>query len=127
MIRTIFKNPSITLVSMFLISFLIVILLSTHQVISTPPVVLNLLLTAPDAKPWRENIIQEFEYTHPGIKINLIAGPNATNLIEDLYTSAFILGDSPYDLINMDVIWSGKFAAAGWLLDLTDHLTPQEL
>lgn len=127
MIRTIFKNPSITVVSMFLISFLIVILLSTHQVISTPPVVLNLLLTAPDAKPWRENIIQEFEYTHPGIKINLIAGPNATNLIEDLYTSAFILGDSPYDLINMDVIWSGKFAAAGWLLDLTDHLTPQEL
>ncbi|HEY9299751.1 MAG TPA: ABC transporter substrate-binding protein, partial [Phormidium sp.] len=45
----------------------------------------------------------------------------------DLYTSAFILGDSPYDLVNMDVIWTSKFAAAGWLLDLTDRITPQEL
>jgi len=91
------------------------------------PVVLNLLMTAPDAQAWKQGIVKEFEAKNPGISINIIEGPNATNLIEDLYTSAFILGDSPYDLINMDVVWTPKFAAAGWLLDLTDKISQEEL
>ncbi|MGA7933588.1 MAG: ABC transporter substrate-binding protein, partial [Kovacikia sp.] len=42
-------------------------------------------------------------------------------------TSAFLLGNSPYDLVNMDVIWTPKFAAAGWLMDLTEEFSPSEL
>jgi multiple sugar transport system substrate-binding protein len=103
------------------------IILVTKIVLAQQPVTLNLLMTAPDADPWRQGMIADFERKNPGIRINIIEGPNATNLIEDLYTSAFILGDSPYDLVNMDVIWTSKFAAAGWLLDLTDRITPQEL
>ena len=91
------------------------------------PVVLNLLMTAPDAEPWKQGIIKDFEAENPDISINIIEGPNATNLLEDLYTSAFILGDSPYDLINMDVVWTPKFAAAGWLSDLTDKISQEEL
>jgi len=96
-------------------------------VIAQQPVTLNLLMTAPDAQPWKQGIIKDFEAQNPGIRINIIEGPNATNLLEDLYTSAFILGESPYDLINMDVIWTPKFAAAGWLLDLTDKISKEEL
>jgi multiple sugar transport system substrate-binding protein len=84
-------------------------------------------MTAPDAQPWQQGMVKDFETQNPGIRINVIEGPNATNLIEDLYTSAFILGDSPYDLVNMDVIWTPKFAAAGWLLDLTDRISKEEL
>lgn len=72
-------------------------------------------------------MVKQFEAQNPGIKLQIIEGPNATNLIEDLYTSAFLLGNSPYDLINMDVIWTPKFAAAGWLVDLTDEFSEQEL
>lgn len=104
-----------------------VLLVSVPSAQTQQPVVLNLLMTAPDAQPWKEGIIKDFESKNPGIRINIIEGPNATNLLEDLYTSAFILGDSPYDLINMDVIWTPKFAAAGWLLDLTDKVTKSEL
>lgn len=104
-----------------------IILFSIAQALSQQPVVLNMLMTAPDAQPWRQGIIKDFETKNPGIRINIIEGPNATNLLEDLYTSAFILGDSPYDLVNMDVIWTPKFAAAGWLLDLSDRLTKEEL
>lgn len=96
-------------------------------VLAQQPVTLNLLMTAPDAQPWKQGIIKDFEAQNPGIRINIIEGPNATNLLEDLYTSAFILGESPYDLINMDVIWTPKFAAAGWLLDLTDKISKEEL
>jgi len=95
--------------------------------LSQQPVVLSLLMTAPDAQPWQQGIIKDFESKHPGIRVAIVEGPNATNLLEDLYTSAFILGDSPYDLINMDVIWTPKFAAAGWLQDLTDEFSAEEL
>lgn len=110
----------------FIALFLSLILVN-KIVVAQQPVTLNMLMTAPDAQPWREGMIAEFERKNPGIRINIIEGPNATNLIEDLYTSAFILGESPYDLINMDVIWTSKFAAAGWLLDLTDKITPEQL
>jgi len=55
---------------------------------------------------------QDFEAENLGIRINIIEGPNATNLLEDLYTSA-LFWVNPYDLVNMDVIWTPKFAAAG--------------
>ena len=103
------------------------IILSIQQVLSQQPVVLNLLMTAPDAQPWKTGIVKDFEAKNPGIRINVIEGPNATNLLEDLYTSAFILGDSPYDIVNMDVIWTPKFAAGGWLRDLSDRITKEEL
>lgn len=95
--------------------------------LSQQTVTLNLLMTAPDAQPWRQGLIKDFEAENPGIRINLVEGPNATNLLEDLYTSSFILGESPYDLINMDVIWTSKFAAAGWLLPLDDRISKKDL
>lgn len=39
----------------------------------------------------------------------------------------FILRDSPYDLIDLDIAWVPKFAVAGWLRDLSDRLTDAEL
>ncbi|WP_439566623.1 extracellular solute-binding protein, partial [Gloeocapsopsis crepidinum] len=108
-------------------AFFLGIVLYSWIALSQQPVTLNLLMTAPDAQPWQQGIVRDFEAKNPDIRINIIEGPNATNLLEDLYTSAFILGDSPYDLINMDVIWTPKFAAAGWLMDLTDRISAEEL
>ncbi|WP_251957709.1 ABC transporter substrate-binding protein [Nostoc commune] len=113
-------------IGVFLATLLSIILFS-WVALSQQPVTLNLLMTAPDAEPWRQGLIRDFEAENPGIRINLVEGPNATNLLEDLYTSSFILGESPYDLINMDVIWTSKFAAAGWLLPLGDRISKQEL
>ncbi|HEY9799525.1 MAG TPA: ABC transporter substrate-binding protein [Leptolyngbyaceae cyanobacterium] len=113
-------------VGAFLATLLGVILFS-WVALAQRPVTLNMLITAPDAQPWRQGLIKDFEAANPGIRLNLVEGPNATNLLEDLYTSSFILGESPYDLINMDVIWTPKFAAAGWLLPLDDRISQQEL
>ena len=113
-------------IGVFLATLLSIILFS-WVALSQQPVTLNLLMTAPDAEPWRQGLIRDFEAENPGIRINLVEGPNATNLLEDLYTSSFILGESPYDLINMDVIWTSKFAAAGWLLPLGDRISKKEL
>ncbi|GEM_PF-78045 len=106
---------------------LVLLFTSMPHALTEQPVTLNMLMTAPDAQPWKTGIIKDFEAKNPGIRINIVEGPNSTNLLEDLYTSAFILGDSPYDLVNMDVVWTPKFAAAGWLLDLTDKISSDEL
>jgi multiple sugar transport system substrate-binding protein len=90
------------------------------------PVVLTFLMNAPEVEPLRP-IIQEFEQQNPGIRLNMVEGPAASNLIEDLNTSAFLLGDSPYDLVNLDVTWTSKFAAAGWLKDLSSLISDTEL
>ena len=90
------------------------------------PVELNLLMHVPEAQQW-SGIVESFEAENPNIKLNVIEGPSATNLVEDLHTSAVILGDSPYDLIYLDIAWVPKFAAAGWLMDLSDSLTEEEI
>ena len=102
------------------------IVLFSWVVMAQQPVTLNLLLPAPDAPPL-QRMIKDFEAENPGIRINIVEGPKATNLVEDLYTSAFILGESPYDLVLMDIIWTPKFAAAGWLLNLSDRISQEEL
>ncbi|MGK7872945.1 MAG: ABC transporter substrate-binding protein [Xenococcaceae cyanobacterium] len=92
----------------------------------TETVTLNVLMSSPGSTHM-QSLVRVFEEKNPGIKINIIEGPNSTNLIEDLYTSAFILGDSPYDLLYMDIIWVPKFAAAGWLMDMSDRISKEEL
>jgi multiple sugar transport system substrate-binding protein len=120
-----FKLRSLRNLSLALVCFLGSILIA-WIVRAQQPITLRVLIPAPDAPPF-EVMIAAFEEQNPGIRVEIIEGPNATNLVEDLYTSAFLLGDSPYDLINMDIVWTPKFAAAGWLMDLTDQVTEDDL
>jgi multiple sugar transport system substrate-binding protein len=120
------RKPSFWRTVRFLALF-VVIGLFAWRVYCQTPVTIEVLMTTPDAQPWKHGLIADFESKHPKIRINIVEGPNAPNLIEDLYTSSFLLGNSPYDLVNMDVVWTAKFVAAGWLRDLSDRFTPAEL
>src|SRR4028119_2221065 len=90
------------------------------------PVVITLLMQGQDRASWAP-FFEEFNQKNPDIRLNVVEGPFDTNLVENLYTSAFLLGESPYDVLNMDIVWVPKFAAAGWLMDLTDRLPQEEL
>src|SRR5207237_5974355 len=57
-----------------------------------------------------------------GAPVLLVEGPPSTDTREDMYLTAFLAGRSGYDIVYCDVIWVPKFAAGGWLLDLTDRL-----
>jgi len=81
------------------------------------------VLMEPDGRgAWRE-LFDRFEAANPGIHVNLIEGPAATDTREDMYVNALLSGSDDYDLVYADVIWIPKFAAAGWLEDLTDKWT----
>ncbi len=90
------------------------------------PVTVTILLNAIEVSQWAP-LVKEFETKNPDIRLEIVEGPNATDLVENLYTSAFLLGDSPYDLVYMDIVWAPKFAAAGWLMDLSNRISSEQL
>ena len=89
-------------------------------------VTVSVLMQAGEAQQWQP-LVQEFEQEHPKINLQVIEAPNETNQVEDLYTASFLLGNSPYDLVYLDIIWTPKFAAAGWLKDLSEYFSAAEL
>ncbi|MBE9042988.1 ABC transporter substrate-binding protein [Pleurocapsales cyanobacterium LEGE 10410] len=89
------------------------------------PVIIKTLIRADEAQQLQP-LVKEFNQQHPDIKFQILEAPSDSNQVEDLYTSSFLLGNSPYDVVYMDIVWTPKFAAAGWLRDLSDRLSPEE-
>src|SRR5258705_13977394 len=91
----------------------------------TPVATLGVMLP-PSERPFWEPIARRFERDHPGTRVELIEGPNSTDLRENLYTSSLLARDPTFDLVYMDVTWTAKFAAAGWLRPLDGLFTQAE-
>jgi multiple sugar transport system substrate-binding protein len=70
-------------------------------------------------------LADSFETAHPGVRIDVVEGPQATDLRENLYTASLLAKDPSFDLVYMDVTWTSKFAAAGFLEPL-DSWFPEE-
>ncbi|MFM7676364.1 MAG: ABC transporter substrate-binding protein [Synechococcus sp.] len=86
-----------------------------------PAVPVNVLMPAPFADATAATV-RAFNRSHPGIRLVVTRGPFETEAVSDLAISSLLLGDSPYDLLLMDVTWTAKYAAAGWLLPLEGRL-----
>src|SRR5262249_22267585 len=82
---------------------------------------LSVLMEPDGTGVWR-GIISKFNAAHPETPVRLVEGPSSTDTRGDLYSTAFLARSSGYDIVYCDVIWVPKFAAAGWLLDLTGRL-----
>jgi multiple sugar transport system substrate-binding protein len=79
------------------------------------------IMFSPDATGVWHSLCADFEKLHPNIHVNLIEGPSATNAREDQYVTSFLSGQSTYDVVFADTNWIPKFAAGGWLEDVTDR------
>jgi multiple sugar transport system substrate-binding protein len=120
-----FRERLLRKLGLFIAVFLGVKLFFSLPGLTQQPVTITFLMGAPTIASWKP-AIAEFEAKNPDIRINVVEGPNATNLLEDLYTSAFLLGGSPYDLVYMDIVWVPKFAAGGWLMELSERFPKEE-
>jgi trehalose/maltose transport system substrate-binding protein len=78
------------------------------------------VLMQPGERPFWLPVAEAFERDHPGVHVDLVEGPQSTDLRENLYTASLLAGDPSFDLVYMDVTWTSKFAAAGWLRPLDD-------
>ena len=89
------------------------------------PTVIRTLVRADEAQQLQP-LVTKFNQQHSDIRFQIVEAPSDSNQVEDLYTSSFLLGNSPYDVVYMDIVWTPKFAAAGWLRDLSDRLDEEE-
>jgi multiple sugar transport system substrate-binding protein len=84
------------------------------------------ILVAPDGTGIYRELTAEFNRRATDFHVSLVEGPPSTNGREDLYSTSFLSGKSAYDIVSCDVVWTAKFAAAGWLLDLSNYLSQQD-
>jgi len=84
------------------------------------------VMLPPGERPFWMPLARDFERAHPGVTVDLIEGPQSTDLRENLYTASLLARDPSFDLVYMDVTWTSKFAAAGWLRPLEGAFPPQE-
>src|SRR5262245_13477479 len=84
------------------------------------------VLLPPSERPFWEPIARGFEAAHRGVRVDLVEGPQSTDLRENLYTTSLLARDPTFDLVYLDVTWTPKFAAAGWLRALDDSFPKTE-
>jgi multiple sugar transport system substrate-binding protein len=87
---------------------------------------LSMLMEPDGTGIWRD-LIQQFEHLHPDVRVQLIEGPPGTDTREDMYSTSFLSGDAGYDIVYCDVISVAKFAAAGWLMDLSGRPSKEDI
>ena len=86
---------------------------------------LSILMEPDGTGVWRD-LFAEFHAAHPEIQVRLIEGPSSTDTRQDMYSTSFLSKAASYDIVYCDATWTPQFAAAGWLLDLTDMLSPAD-
>ena len=67
--------------------------------------------------------LQRFMQAHPGIRVERQETPDAADLRHQLYVQWLNARVGRPDILQLDVIWTSEFAAAGWILPL-DSFTP---
>jgi multiple sugar transport system substrate-binding protein len=72
-------------------------------------------------------LLRSFEAAHPGVRVQGEALPWTSDDQHQFYVIN-LEGRSPgFDVMMLDCIWVPEFARAGWLLDLTTRVGPDEL
>jgi ABC-type glycerol-3-phosphate transport system substrate-binding protein len=67
--------------------------------------------------------IDRFMASHPGIRVELQRTPDAADQRHQLYVQWLNAQASDPDILQLDVVWTPEFAAAGWILPL-DRFRP---
>ncbi|MCL6522509.1 MAG: extracellular solute-binding protein [Firmicutes bacterium] len=63
-----------------------------------------------------------FEETHPGVQVDITFVPYES--LHDKITADQASGSGVYDVVLIDGMWTGEFARAGFIRDVTDRWTP---
>jgi multiple sugar transport system substrate-binding protein len=62
--------------------------------------------------------LDRFHAMHPSIRVELRATPDAADQRHQLYVQWLNAHAPDPDVLQLDVVWTPEFAAAGWILDL---------
>ncbi|MBI3063706.1 MAG: extracellular solute-binding protein, partial [Deltaproteobacteria bacterium] len=106
-----------------LLAILFVVLLASDLAAQTQ---LRFVTWRSEAAAVWEQLIADFEASHPGVKVVREVGPHSSTEFHDLVTQKLRNRDTEMDVFFMDVIWPAEFAAAGWALPLDEYFPVQQ-
>ena len=84
---------------------------------SPQPETVRLLMPAPFVDALAPAVAR-FNRAHGDVQIAVTRGPLDTEALSDLASGSLLLGASAFDLLLMDISWTARYAAAGWLVPL---------
>ena len=93
---------------------------------SAPRPTVRVLMPAPFADATAD-AVRRFNAGPAPWRIAVSRGPLDTEALSDLASSSLLLGDTPFDLLLMDISWTARYAAAGWLEPLEPLLGEEAL
>lgn len=82
------------------------------------PVTIQFLVGS-DSTGFTEQLVADFEAANPGIKVEINYIPGNTDDVKKSLINSLNAGDSDPDVFLTDIVWTGQFAAAQWIKDLT--------
>ncbi len=82
-----------------------------------PPTTVRVLMPSPFVDATAP-LVAAFNREHRDLRIEVARGPLDTEAMSDLAIGSLLLGSTPYDLLLMDVSWTARYVAAGWLVPL---------
>jgi multiple sugar transport system substrate-binding protein len=68
--------------------------------------------------------LDRFAHQHPGLRVELRVTPDAADQRHQLYVQWLNGHASEPDVLQLDIVWTAEFAAAGWILPL-DRFGPE--
>ncbi|MFQ3545927.1 ABC transporter substrate-binding protein [Halobacillus rhizosphaerae] len=71
-----------------------------------------------DSTKATEEIVKQFNESHPNIQVEFREMPSDTGQQHDAYVTALNAQDSEIDVMDLDVVWPAEFAQAGYVADL---------
>jgi multiple sugar transport system substrate-binding protein len=102
-----------------LLSLLIVALMTVGMmsVALAEPVTVKFAAQA-DSTPGTQSVIDAFNASQSDYKVEWIDMTNDSGAMREQLTTSLKAGSSEYDIISMDVVWAGEFAASGYIMPL---------
>jgi multiple sugar transport system substrate-binding protein len=70
--------------------------------------------------------VSAFEKAYPHIKVKLLSMPASSDALHNTLVTALAAGDSSFDVMAMDSVWTQEFLDAGWVESVDSAFTQSE-
>jgi multiple sugar transport system substrate-binding protein len=77
-----------------------------------------------DTSGWTKKLLADWNAAHPDQKASLLELPEAADAQRSAFVTNLQAKSDRYDVLGIDVIWTGEFAKSGWLLELDQSQFP---
>jgi multiple sugar transport system substrate-binding protein len=77
-----------------------------------------------DTSGWTKKLLTDWNAAHPDQKASLLELPESADAQRSAFVTNLQAKSDRYDVLGIDVVWTGEFAKSGWLLELDQSQFP---